>query len=115
VAADYYYPRYYQTRRYLDAGEQRALYLLWQFLSAEQRTSLERRGWFEVRGSRGGRWWLSLRGDVRRRRRWGKGYVGYCMELQGSVWYPPGDRLLALMLALRTNERGFRKEACRIG
>jgi hypothetical protein len=91
------------------AADRRAQELLLSLLSPEQRESYLDRGWFEVRGSRGGRWRIRDRGQ--------SGNVDlmpeigeerdatYCAHPPGGL--PAADAHLAQMLALVTDEESF--------
>jgi hypothetical protein len=92
-----------------EAANARALELLLSVLTPEQRASYLDEGWFEVRGSRGGRWRIRNRGQ--------SGNVDlmpeigeerdatYCAHPPGSL--PNADAHLAQMLALVTDEEKF--------
>jgi hypothetical protein len=82
-------------------------------LSDEQAVSYRENGWFEVRGSRGGRWRIRNRGqagnvdlmpeigEVRE--------ASYCCHPPGGL--PDADAHAAQMLHLVTDEDGFRRTA----
>jgi hypothetical protein len=99
------------------AGEakaaERALELLRSLLSDEQWISYQEKGWFEVRGSKGGRWRIRNRGqsgnvdlmpEIGEERE-----ATYCAHPPGSL--PLADAHAAQMLALVTDEEAFVKTA----
>jgi hypothetical protein len=87
--------------------------VLLSLLTAEQAASYQENGWFEVRGSRGGRWRIRNRGQA--------GNVDLMPEIgeerDASFCVHPPDGLpdadahLAQMLALVTDEDRFRQVA----
>lgn len=91
----------------------RAAELLASLLTDEQMASYRDKGWFEVRGSRGGRWRIRNRGQ--------SGNVDLMPEIGDErlatyCAHPPeglpaGDAHLAQMLALVTDEDAFRRVA----
>jgi len=98
-----------------ETANRRAEELLLSLLTDEQAASYVQRGWFEVRGSRGGRWRIRSRGQA--------GNVDLMPEI-GEIreasfcCHPPGglpaaDAHLAQMLHLVTDEEGFRRTANR--
>ncbi len=101
----------YQAER--ETARARAEELLLSLLTDEQAASYTENGWFEVRGSRGGRWRIRRRGQM--------GNVDLMPEI-GEVreasfcCHPPGglpdaDAHVAQMLHLVTDEEGFRRTA----
>lgn len=101
----------YQAERAV--ARARAEELLLSLLTDEQAASYTEHGWFEVRGSRGGRWRIRKRGQA--------GNVDLMPEIgeirQASFCcHPPGglpdaDAHVAQMLHLVTDEDGFRETA----
>lgn len=90
-------------------ANERAQTLLLSFLSAEQREQFERDGYFHVIGSAGGRYRIR-RGSVGNidwyhegGNEWGGSLCCHPMD----AYLPPGDIMLAQMLALTTDEPGF--------
>jgi hypothetical protein len=91
----------------------RAREVLLSLLTDEQAASYAEKGWFEVRGSRGGRWRIRARGQA--------GNVDLMPEIGDEreasfCCHPPGglpdaDAHLAQMLHLVTDEDGFRRTA----
>lgn len=97
----------------LEVANKRAQELLLSLLSPEQRATYEEHGWFEVRGSKGGRWRIRNKGQ--------SGNVDlmpeigeerdatFCAHPPGSL--PNADAHLAQMLTLVTDEDSFRRTA----
>lgn len=91
--------------------ERRASGLLRSFLTEEQWWGFRSGRDIEIRGSRGGYYRISPALQVRRLRLW-RWPVEYCIA---APWeYPYGDRALALILMIQTDERLFRRTAVRI-
>jgi len=96
-------------------ADQRAQELLLSLLTPQQRESYLDKGWFEVRGSKGGRWRIRNKGQ--------SGNVDlmpeigeerdatYCAHPPGGL--PNADAHLAQMLALVTDEESFLRTANR--
>ena len=105
--------RYEAQRQERVAAQARARDLLLSLLTEEQARSYTEHGWFEVRGSRGGRWRIRERGqagnvdlmpeigEVRE--------ASYCCHPPGGL--PDADAHVAQMLHLVTDEEGFRRTA----
>jgi hypothetical protein len=103
-------------RRAREAASNRAEELLLSLLTEEQAASYRERGWFEVRGSRGGRWRIRNRGqagnvdlmpEIGEERE-----ATYCAHPPDGL--PDADAHVAQMLALVTNEEEFLRVAnCR--
>lgn len=94
----------------------RARRLLWGYLSMSQRAQYLRRGYFEVRGSSGGRFRI-----YRRRPQTVLDQTGpweHCVRTAyfkrglGDELYPNEDQILALKLMIETDEPGFRRLCC---
>lgn len=102
-----------EQERERDAVRARAQELLRSLLSDEQWASYQGNGWFEVRGSKGGRWRIRNRGQ--------SGNVDlmpeigeerdatYCAHPPGGL--PDADAHAAQMLALVTDEEAFARVA----
>jgi len=91
----------------------RAEELLLALLTEEQAATYQEHGWFEVRGSRGGRWRIRNRGqsgnvdlmpEIGEERQ-----ATYCAHPPDHL--PDADAWIAQMLHLVTDEEGFRKVA----
>jgi len=83
------------------------------YLTAEQWRALCSGRSIQVRGSRGGYYEMDAGSlAVRRLRRW-RNPVEYCIAAPFD--YPYGDRALALILMIQTDERLFRRTAVRVG
>lgn len=91
----------------------RAEELLLSLLTDEQAADYEQHGWFEVRGSKGGRWRIRDRGqagnvdlmpEIGSER-----MASYCCHPPDSL--PTADAHLAQLLHLVTDEDGFRRTA----
>jgi hypothetical protein len=105
--------RYEQERLEREQAKARALELLRSLLTGEQWASYQENGWFEVRGSKGGRWRIRNRGQ--------SGNVDLMPEIGGErdasyCAHPPGmlpdpDAHAAQMLALVTDEEMFVRTA----
>lgn len=104
----------YQRRQAVRAAaSSRAAELLLSLLSEQQARSYTEHGWFEVRGSKGGRWRIRNQGQA--------GNVDLMPEIGNErdatfCCHPPGnlpaaDAHLAQMLHLVTDEDGFRRIA----
>lgn len=95
------------------AANARAEELLLSLLTPEQAECYRDKGWFEVRGSRGGRWRIRNRGqsgnvdlmpEIGEERE-----ATYCAHPPGNL--PDADAYVAQMLQLVTDEEGFKKVA----
>jgi len=96
-----------------ETARARAEELLLSLLTDEQAASYTEHGWFEVRGSRGGRWRIRSRGqagnvdlmpeigEIRQ--------ASYCCHPPGGL--PDADAHAAQMLHLVTDEEGFMRTA----
>jgi hypothetical protein len=102
-----------EHRRARELASARAEELLLSLLTDEQAASYRERGWFEVRGSRGGRWRIRNRGqsgnvdlmpEIGEERE-----ATYCAHPPGAL--PDADAHAAQMLALVTDEEGFLRVA----
>jgi len=105
--------RYEEQRQQRIVVQTRARELLLSLLTEEQAVSYTEQGWFEVRGSRGGRWRIRDRGqagnvdlmpeigDIRE--------ASFCCHPPGGL--PDADAHVAQMLHLVTDEDGFRRTA----
>jgi hypothetical protein len=95
-------------------AEARARRLLERNLSAEQRRTLAKSGFIDVRACGGRVYRLARSGSVARLSEDGK-YLTEQYCIVPTVAMPPEDRLLALKLMLETDEEEFLKTACRRG
>lgn len=102
-----------ERRRVREAADARAGELLLSLLTEEQAATWREHGWFEVRGSRGGRWRIRNRGqsgnvdlmpEIGEERD-----ASYCAHPPGSL--PDPDAYVAQMLHLVTDEDGFKRTA----
>lgn len=101
--------------RQREAAKGRAEELLLSMLTDEQARTYKEKGWFEVRGSKGGRWRIRNRGQ--------SGNVDLMPEIgeereatycaHPPEYLPDADAQLAQMLHLVTDEEGFVKVANR--
>lgn len=95
------------------AASDRALELLAALLTDEQMASYRNKGWFEVRGSKGGRWRIRNRGqsgNVDLMPEIGEERLAtYCAHPPENL--PDADAHLAQVLALVTDEDAFTKVA----
>jgi hypothetical protein len=105
--------QYAEESRLREEAKARSLELLRSLLSDEQWSDYTERGWFEVRGSRGGRWRIRNNGqygnvdlmpEIGQERD-----VTYCAHPAGSL--PSADAHAAQMLALVTDEEMFVRTA----
>ena len=96
-----------------EVARTRAEELLLSLLSEEQAASYRERGWFEVRGSKGGRWRIRNRGqsgnvdlmpEIGEERE-----ATYCAHPPDGL--PDADAHVAQMLALVTDEEAFLRVA----
>lgn len=104
---------YAERRRVRAVASARAEELLLSLLSPEQARTWREHGWFEVQGSRGGRWRIRNRGqsgnvdlmpEIGQER-----LATYCAHPPDGL--PDADAHLAQMLHLATDEDGFRRVA----
>lgn len=100
-------------RQVREVARTRAEELLLSLLTDEQAASYRDKGWFEVRGSKGGRWRIRNRGqsgnvdlmpEIGEERE-----ATYCAHPPGQL--PDADAYVAQMLHLVTDEEGFMKVA----
>jgi hypothetical protein len=105
--------RQVQEKQEREAAQARAAELLRSLLTPEQWASYQESGWFEVRGSKGGRWRIRNRGqsgnvdlmpEIGEERD-----VTYCAHPPGGL--PAADAHVAQMLALVTDEEAFVRTA----
>jgi hypothetical protein len=98
----------------------RATELLLELLTAEQARSYTERGYFEVRGSRGGRWRIRNRGqqgNVELMAETGElAGARFCCHppASGGLLLPDADAHIAQMLAIATDEAEFVRTANRL-
>jgi hypothetical protein len=104
-----------ERRRDREAAAARAEELLLSLLTGEQARDYSEHGWFEVRGSRGGRWRIRNRGQSGNvdlmPEIGGEREATYCAHPPGSL--PDADAYVAQMLHIVTDEDGFKRVANR--
>jgi hypothetical protein len=99
--------------REMQASRDRATALLLELLTPEQARSYSHEGYFEVRGSAGGRWRINSSGQAGNvdlvHEADGRRLASFCCHPPGRL--PAADAHLAQMLHLVTDEEGFRRTA----
>ncbi len=102
-------------------SETKALRLLWDHLTVEQRRQAFRHGWFEVKSSWGGTFRIGMDGSISTARPDRVNRLFYCCETvdewpydeEYGYAYPPGDEILMRKMMIESaSESEFKEMAC---